>query len=212
VLGLTIVLPTGEIIKTGVETRKGVAGYDLVRLISGSEGTLAVITAMTLRLVPKPETKRTMVAFFENVSLAVQTVSKIIRNKIVPAILEFMDRLCIDCVREEMHLDLPANSGAMLLIEVDGAPDLVAHQARIIEGLCGVATVFRAAKDPESAEELWEARRNVSPSLHKLRPHKINEDIVVPRSSLAELVSFLEIVSMEYGHHQGALSGNGNSR
>jgi glycolate oxidase len=199
VLGLTIVLPTGEIIKTGVETRKGVAGYDLVRLITGSEGTLAVITAMTLRLVPKPETKRTMVAFFENVSLAVQTVSKIIRHKIVPAILEFMDRLCIDCVREEMHLDLPENSGAMLLIEVDGAPDLVAHQARIIEDLCGVATVFKVAKNPESAEELWEARRNVSPSLHKLRPHKINEDIVVPRSSLAELVSFLEIVSMEYG-------------
>ena len=199
VLGLTIVLPTGEIIKTGVETRKGVAGYDLVRLIAGSEGTLAIITAMTLRLVPKPETKRTMVAFFENVSLAVQTVSKIIRNKIVPAILEFMDRLCIDCVREEMHLDLPENSGAMLLIEVDGAPDLVAHQARIIEDLCGVATVFRAAKTPESAEALWETRRNVSPSLHKLSPHKINEDIVVPRSRLAELVSFLGTVSMEYG-------------
>ena len=198
VLGLTIVLPTGEIIKTGVETQKGVAGYDLVRLISGSEGTLAVITAMTLRLVPKPETKRTMVAFFENVSLAVQTVSKIIRNKIVPSILEFMDRLCIDCVREEMHLDLPENSGAMLLIEVDGVPDLVAHQARIIEDLCGDAMAFKAAKNPESAEALWEARRNVSPSLLKLRPHKINEDIVVPRSSLAELVSFLEIVSLKY--------------
>jgi glycolate dehydrogenase FAD-linked subunit len=200
VLGLTIVLPTGEIIKTGVETRKGVAGYDLVRLIAGSEGTLAVITAMTLRLVPKPETKRTMVAFFENVPLAVQTVSEIIRNKIVPAILEFMDRLCIDCVREEMHLDLPRDSGAMLLIEVDGTPEVVAHQARIVEDLCGRcgAMAFKAAKDHESAEELWEARRNVSPSLLKLRPHKINEDIVVPRSSLAELVSFLETVSMEY--------------
>ncbi|OQY50060.1 MAG: glycolate oxidase subunit GlcD [Desulfobacteraceae bacterium 4572_87] len=200
VLGLTIVLPTGEIIKTGVETRKGVAGYDLVRLIAGSEGTLAVITAMTLRLVPKPETKRTMVAFFENVPLAVQTVSEIIRNKIVPAILEFMDRLCIDCVREEMHLDLPKNSGAMLLIEVDGTPELVAHQARIVEDLCRQcgAMAFKAAKDHESAEALWEARRNVSPSLQKLRPHKINEDIVVPRSRLAELVSFLETVSMEY--------------
>ena len=200
VLGLTMVLPTGEIIKTGVETRKGVAGYDLVRLIAGSEGTLAVITAMTLRLVPKPETKRTMVAFFENVSLAVQTVSEIIRNKIVPAILEFMDRLCIDCVREEIDLDLPENSGAMLLMEVDGTPDLVANQARIIEDLCGKcdAMAFKAAKDHESAEGLWEARRNVSPSLLKLRPHKINEDIVVPRSSLAELVSFLETVSTEY--------------
>ena len=201
VLGLTIVLPTGEIIKTGVETRKGVAGYDLVRLIAGSEGTLAVITAMTLRLVPKPETKRTMVAFFEDVSSAVRTVSKMTRQKIVPAILEFMDRLCIDCVREEMQLDLPENSGAMLLIEVDGDPDLVAHQTEIIEELCGAcgATAFRAAKDAESAEGLWEARRNVSPSLLKLRPHKINEDIVVPRSSLTELVSFLEAVSTRYG-------------
>ena len=201
VLGLTIVLPTGEIIKTGVETRKGVAGYDLVRLIAGSEGTLAVITAMTLRLVPKPETKRTMVAFFEDVSSAVRTVSKMIRHKIVPAILEFMDRLCIDCVREEMHLDLPENSGAMLLIEVDGNPDLVVHQAGIIEALCGEcgAMAFRAAKDAKNAEELWEARRNVSPSLLKLRPHKINEDIVVPRSRLAELVTFLEAVSTRYG-------------
>lgn len=199
-LGLTIVLPTGEIIKTGVETRKGVAGYDLVRLIAGSEGTLAVITDMTLRLVPKPETKQTMVAFFENVPLAVQTVSEIIRNKIVPSILEFMDRRCIDCVREEIHLDLPENSGAMLLMEVDGTPELVAHQARIVEDLCRRcgAMSFKAAKDHESAEELWAARRNVSPSLLKLRPHKINEDIVVPRSSLAELVSFLETVSMEY--------------
>ncbi len=201
VLGLTIVLPTGEIIKTGVETQKGVAGYDLVRLIAGSEGTLAVITAMTLRLIPKPETKRTMVAFFEEVSPAVQTVSRMIRHKIVPAILEFMDRLCIDCVREEMHLDLPENSGAMLLIEVDGNPDLVAHQADIIEDLCREcgAMAFRAAKDEKSAEELWEARRNVSPSLLKLRPHKINEDIVVPRSRLADLVSFLEAVSTQYG-------------
>ncbi|MCG6881699.1 MAG: FAD-binding protein [Deltaproteobacteria bacterium] len=201
VLGLTIVLPTGEIIGTGVETRKGVAGYDLVRLIAGSEGTLAVITAMTLRLIPKPETKRTMVAFFENVSMAVQTVSKMTRKRIVPAILEFMDRLCIDCVREEMHLDLPRNSGAMLLIEVDGNPDLVVQQARIIEELCGQcgAMAFQMAADDESAEGLWEARRNVSPSLYKLRPHKINEDIVVPRSRLAELGSFLDAVSRKYG-------------
>ena len=201
VLGLTVVLPTGEIIRTGVETRKGVAGYDLVRLIAGSEGTLAVITAMTLRLIPKPETKRTMVAFFENVSMAVHTVSEMTRKRIVPAILEFMDRLCIDCVRAEMHLDLPRNSGAMLLIEVDGNPDLVARQARIIEDLCGHcgAMAFQGAADDESAEGLWEARRNVSPSLYKLRPHKINEDIVVPRSRLAELGSFLDAASRKYG-------------
>ena len=100
VLGLEVVLPTGEIINAGVETMKGVAGYDLTRLITGSEGTLAVITAITLRLIPKPAAKRTMIAFFPDVSSAVQTVSDIIRNRIIPTILEFMDRLCLDCIKE----------------------------------------------------------------------------------------------------------------
>ena len=107
VLGLTVVLPTGEIINTGVETMKGVAGYDLTRLIVGSEGTLAVITSITLRLIPKPAAKRTMTAFFRDIRGAARTVSNIIREKITPATLEFMDRQCIDAVRDEMGIDIP---------------------------------------------------------------------------------------------------------
>ena len=201
VLGLTVVLPTGEIINTGVETMKGVAGYDLTRLIVGSEGTLAVITAITLRLVPKPATRRTMIAFFPDVSSAVNTVSRIIRNRIIPTILEFMDRHCLDCVREELKLPIPREAGAMLLIEVDGEEVLVEQEAEKVRSVCGQAKAikFEAASEKEEAETLWEARRNVSPSLYKLRPHKISEDIVVPRSRMTEVVVFLDEIGDKYG-------------
>jgi glycolate oxidase len=201
VLGLTVVLPTGEIINTGVETMKGVAGYDLTRLIIGSEGTLAVITAVTLRLVPKPAANKTMIAFFPDVSSAVEVVSKIIRNKIIPAILEFIDRQCLDCIREEMDLPIPLKAGAMLLIEVDGDVDLVGRDAGKIREVCeqGKALKFQGAANTEEADRLWEARRNVSPSLNKLRPHKISEDIVIPRSRLSDLVAFLDNLSQKYG-------------
>jgi len=201
VLGLTVALPTGQIIKTGVETMKGVAGYDLTRLIIGSEGTLAVITAITLRLIPKPSARKTMIAFFQDVPSAVRTVSNIIRNKIIPTVLEFMDRLCLECVRDEMHLPFPAQAGAMLLIEVDGDDMLVELEAERVREVCerGGALNFEAATDKEEAERLWDARRNISPSLFKLRPHKINEDIVVPRSRMAELVGYLAELSQQYG-------------
>ena len=200
VLGLTVVLPTGEIINTGVETMKGVAGYDLTRLIIGSEGTLAVITAVTLRLVPKPAANKTMIAFFPDVFSAVEVVSKIIRNKIIPAILEFIDRQCLDCIREEMDLPIPLKAGAMLLIEVDGDVDLVGRDAGKIREVCeqGKALKFQGAANTEEADRLWEARRNVSPSLNKLRPHKISEDIVIPRSRLSDLVVFLDNLSHKY--------------
>ena len=201
VLGLTIVLPSGEIVKTGVETMKGVAGYDLTRLVIGSEGTLAVITEITLRLLPKPDAQKTMLAFFPDVSAAVKTVSQIIRNKIIPSILEFMDRLCLDCVREELNLPFPNEAGAMLLMEVDGDELLVEREAQRLREVCrfGGALEFEAASDRLEAERLWEARRNVSPSLYKLRPNKISEDVVVPRSSMADLVGFLEELGNKYG-------------
>jgi glycolate oxidase len=201
VLGLTVVLPTGQIIKTGVETMKGVAGYDLTRLIIGSEGTLAVITAITLRLIPKPLARKTMIAFFQDVPSAVKTVSNIIRNKIIPTILEFIDRLCLECVREEMHLPFPAQAGAMLLIEVDGDDMLVELEAERVREVCerGGALKFEVATDKEEADRLWDARRNISPSLYTLKPHKINEDIVVPRSRMAELVGYLADLSQQYG-------------
>ena len=201
VLGLTVVLPTGEIIKTGVETMKGVAGYDLTRLIVGSEGTLVVITSITLRLIPKPAANKTMIAFFPDVSSAVRTVSDIIRNKITPTILELMDRLCLDCVRDEMDLSIPREAGAMLLIEVDGDELFVERELAKVQKMCDLGSSLHSetASDSAEAERLWEARRDVSPSLVKLKPHKISEDIVVPRTRMAELVAYLDKLGDRYG-------------
>jgi len=214
VLGLKVVLPTGEIIHTGVETMKGVAGYDLTRLITGSEGTLAVITAVTLRLIPKPEAKKTMIAFFPDVSSAVQTVSAITRNRIIPTILEFLDRLCIDCVRQEMGLDMPQGAGAMLLMEVDGDEGRVARDVETIREVCsqGRAIYFEAATGQEAADRLWEARRNVSPALFRLKPHKISEDIVVPRSRMPALGAVIEELVSKHGLPVAAFghAGDGN--
>jgi glycolate oxidase len=200
VLGLEVVLPTGEIMKTGVETAKGVVGYDLTRLIVGSEGTLAVITSVTLRLIPKPATKKTMMAFFQHVSSSVQTVSEIIRNKIVPTTLEFMDQLSIECVRHEMGLFIPDETAALLLIEVDGDEDLTDRDAKRVQQICvrSGAILVQAASGKEEAERLWEARRGLSPALLKLRPGKVSQDIVVPRSRLPELIAFLEQLSQKY--------------
>ncbi|MBW1829680.1 MAG: FAD-binding protein [Deltaproteobacteria bacterium] len=201
ILGLTVVLPTGEIINTGVETMKGVAGYDLTRLIVGSEGTLAVITAVTLRLIPKPEAKTTMIAFFPDVSTAARTVSDIVRHRIIPTILEFIDRACLDCAKGEMDIPVPDGAGGMLLIEVDGDVATVKKSAKKIRNVCetGGCLRFESASNSQEADRLWEARRNVSPSLMTLRPHKISEDIVVPRSRMPELFEYLNKLGHRYG-------------
>ena len=201
ILGLTVVLPNGEIIKTGVETYKGVAGYDLTRLIVGSEGTLAVITSITVKLIPRPASKITMTACFPDLDSAVRTVSNIIRNKVIPSTLEFLDKLSIDCVRNHMNTNIPGGTGAMLLIEVDGDKGLTENESKKVKDICDQsgAIDFKIASDEKEIENLWKARREVSPSLLQLRPAKISEDIVVPRSRMPELVSFLGDLSNAYG-------------
>ncbi len=214
VLGLTAVLPTGEIIRTGVETIKGVVGYDLTRLLIGSEGTLAVVTEIIVRLVPKPAYRKTMMAFFETAAAAVETVSAIIRSKIVPAALEFMDRTCIGCVDQDVGLAAPKGTGALLLIEVDGDKTLATKEAKKVEAICSLqgALGFRSASRVKDGDKLWEARRNVSESVYKLRPDKVSEDIVVPRSRMAEFVGFLEDLAKAYGLPMAAYghAGDGN--
>ncbi|MGE5838841.1 MAG: FAD-binding oxidoreductase [Deltaproteobacteria bacterium] len=214
VLGLTAVLPTGEIIRTGVETIKGVVGYDLTRLLIGSEGTLAVITEIIVRLVPKPAYRRTMMAFFASAAAAVEAVAAIIRNKIVPTALEFMDRTCISCVDQDVDLAAPSGTAALLLIEVDGDKSLATKEAKRVKEICSRqgALEFRSASRRKEGEKLWEARRNVSESVYKLRPDKISEDIVVPRSRMAEFIGFLEDLSAAYGLPMAAYghAGDGN--
>ena len=200
VLGLTAVLPTGEIIHTGVETVKGVVGYDLTRLLVGSEGTLAVITEATLRLIPKPEITRTMMALFHSVAEAVRAVSRILQSKIIPTALELMDSLCIGCVRDQLPQSISTPCEALLLIEVDGDRSLTKKEMKRIRDVCLGCGAFQflAPSRKREAEKLWEARRNVSPSVYKLKPDKVSEDIVVPRSRMAELVLFLEELRRKY--------------
>jgi len=201
VLGLRVVLPTGEVLNTGVQTMKGVAGYDLTRLIVGSEGTLAVIVSATVRLVPLPEVIQTMLALFPGLPTAVSTVTEIMKKGIVPSVLELVDSLCISLVRDEVDLEIPEAAGAMLLIELDGNAESVKYYAGQVRQICAEQGCldFATAGSPTEAESLWEARRNISPSLYKLRPHKVSEDVVVPRTRMVEMVRFLSELSREYG-------------
>jgi glycolate oxidase len=141
-----------------------------------------------------------MMAFFETASATVETVSEIIRSKIVPTALEFMDKTCIDCVREELGFVIPRGTGALLLIEVDGDKGLTRKEAKRVEEICTRqgALQFRSASRLKDSEKLWEARRNVSQSVYKLKPDKMSEDIVVPRSRMAEFIGFLETLAKQY--------------
>jgi glycolate oxidase len=214
VLGLEVVTPQGDIIRTGGETMKGVVGYDLTKLLVGSEGTLGVITKIILKLLPLPAAKKTMLVLFDSIDGAAQAVAAIIGGKIIPTTLEFMDATTIDCVRRGTDLVLPEAARALLIIEVDGDPDLIEKQAatilQLIEPL-GVVNTWVAANSDES-ESIWQVRRSVSPSLRKVNPDKFNEDICVPRSRLPEMIRTIEAISdklqipiVNFGH-----AGDGN--
>ncbi len=200
VLGLETVLPTGEIIHTGVKTVKGVVGYDLTRLLIGSEGTLGVITKILLKLLPKPKKVKTALAVFPEVDDATRTVTEIIRSKIIPATLEFMDRTAIQCVEDYLQMGLPKKAGAMLLIEVDGDDDVVEKEIKQINLLCkkyNTGQILIAADDKER-EKLWAARRAISPALGRLKPTKINEDIVVPRNKIPSIIKRIRKIAEDF--------------
>jgi glycolate oxidase len=200
VMGLEVVLPSGEIIRTGGETVKGVVGYDLTKLICGSEGTLGVITRIILRLLPLPEAKKTMLAVFASIDGAATAVSAIIGAKIVPTTLEFMDHATLNCVDRRFNLGIPEEGRAVLIIEVDGDKDLIEKQAELIHGLIeplGLVSC-RVARDAAESEELWKVRRLVSPSLREVNPTKYNEDIVVPRSKVPEIIRSIEDIRQRY--------------
>jgi len=200
VLGLEVVLPTGEIINTGVQTAKGVVGYDLTKLIVGSEGTLGIVTKAVLKLLPLPEATKTMFAVFSDMRDAANTVSKIISSKIIPSTLEFMDKESIGCVAGYLPPDLSGSIEAALLIEVDGDKDLIEKEALLIRGICmeNSATDVRIAGNRQEAKALWQARRAISPSMAKLKPNKINEDIVVPRSKIPDAIMGTRDIAKKY--------------
>jgi len=200
ILGLEIVTPTGDIIRTGGPTMKGVVGYDLTKLICGSEGTLAIITKIIIKLLPKPEAKKTMLVLFDSIDGAARAVSAIIKGKIIPTTLEFMDGRTIDCVKQATDLQVPDAARAVLIIEVDGDHEFLDKQARkivaIVQPLGVVET--RIAETPEESEALWQIRRSVSASLRKVNPDKFNEDICVPRSKVPEMIRRIDAIADRY--------------
>ncbi|HVN98059.1 MAG TPA: FAD-linked oxidase C-terminal domain-containing protein [Syntrophorhabdaceae bacterium] len=200
VLGLEVVKPTGEILDVGVRTMKGVVGYDMTRLFVGSEGTLGVITKITLKLIPLPESKATILALFQEVEDAAQAVSAIIAAKVIPSTIEFMDRASVWCSEQASPMGLPQGIGGLLLIEVDGDKDSILPQVNKVKR---IVTENRAVRcdvtdDPLEAERLWQARRVLSQALYNINPVKIAEDVVVPRSHIPALIRALESIGKKY--------------
>ncbi|MGD2082779.1 MAG: FAD-linked oxidase C-terminal domain-containing protein [Chromatiales bacterium] len=213
-LGLRAVTGQGEEIRTGVITSKGVVGYDLTRLIIGSEGTLAIITEAVLKLTPRPEARRTLRAGYGDIHAAARAVSAIMAQPVTPCALEFMDGASLGLVRRHEDPGVAASVGAVLIIEVDGPAHCIDEAARAVQDAARVdgCIEVRAATSDDEVARLWRVRKALSPALRNAAPKKINEDVVVPVSRIPDLVGWLEALSREegvsivnFGH-----AGNGN--
>jgi len=211
--GLDVVPASGDLIHTGTRTIKGVVGYDLTHLFVGSEGTLGVITGLTVRLMPKPPEKQTLLAVFATLRRAGDAVLAVMRGPVTPAAMEIMDATTIDAVRGHIGDSIPAGHAALLL-EVNGDREAVSREAAVLEKLLGEADAawVRRATDPEEADELWAARRAISPAIYEIRPKKLADDVAVPIARLVDLFEGVAKIAAEhkalhacYGH-----AGDGN--
>ncbi|MFP5183168.1 glycolate oxidase subunit GlcD [Bacillus altitudinis] len=200
VLGLEVVLPNGDIIKTGGKLAKDVAGYDMTRLFVGSEGTLGIVTEAVLKLLPLPEAKQTMLCLYESLEEAATSVSAIIAERIIPATLEFMDQPTLEVVEDFANIGLPTDVQAVLLIEQDGNPEAVSRDIQKIAEVCeqhGAKSV-KIAHSEEEASALLTARRSALSALARLSPTTILEDATVPRSEIANMVRAIEDIARKY--------------
>ena len=214
VLGLEVVTPTGEIIKTGGRTSKNVVGFDLTGLICGSEGMLGIITEATLRLLPLPEATRTVRATFHTMSAACACVPRFTRARVTPVAIEVLDQNSIRAVELEFAFGLPMDAGALLIVSVDGSSEEVERASLIVEEVMreGGGFDLLRSKTREEEERLWDVRRALSPAIKKYGTLKLNEDVVVPRSRVPELVERVleigrchETFVVNFGH-----AGDGN--
>lgn len=214
VMGLEVVLPGGEVMGLGNKCVKDVAGFSLKDLFVGSEGMLGVITQVLLRLLPKPAAKKTMVATFPQMDQAAETVSAIIAAQIIPCTLEFLDRTTIQCVEDYAHIGLPLDCEALLLMETDGHPAVVAEEAARMEQICRAhqCQEVRVAKNEEEAVQLAAARRTAFSALARVGPTTILEDVTVPRSELARIIRFIQATAKKYKLRVGVFGhmGDGN--
>jgi D-lactate dehydrogenase len=211
VLGLKAVTGKGDIIKTGCYTSKGVVGYDLTRLLVGSEGTLAVIVEATLKLTPLPKHTGGLTAEFADTESCAKAIAAIMAQPYTPSALEFLDNGALNLIRSRNKNLLPENAKAYLMIEVDGSQQEIIEATEAILQACQVPGLIEA-KPAEDTKALWAARKALSPLLKDIAPKKINEDIAVPVSHLPELLTGLEKLAAQYqisnvnfGH-----AGNGN--
>ncbi|CAG7642602.1 putative FAD-linked oxidoreductase [Paenibacillus solanacearum] len=200
VIGLEAVLANGDILRTGGKLVKDVAGYDLTRLLVGSGGTLAVLTEATVKLVPKPDYRRAMVAIFADLPSAARTVSQIIANRITPCTLEFMDGATIKVVEDYAKIGLPTDAEAILAIEQDGEESQVERDLQLIEQICKSAGAIqvKVAATPEEGAKVMEARRSALAALSRLRPTTMLEDATVPRSKIADMVLEIQRIATKY--------------
>jgi glycolate oxidase len=201
VLALRAVLPNGEIIRAGKKTIKDVAGYNTAGILIASEGTLAVITEITLKLIPKPKMKKTVMGVFDSVNSAMNAVYKTFASGIVPVAMEFLDNLTIRAVEQKFNKGLPKDAGAILISDIDGdlEDDLTQQLERLKEiFIQNGCKEFREAKTTQEAEDIWFARRNASPSLSIYGNKKLNEDITVPRSELPNLLNEIDKIAQKY--------------
>lgn len=213
-LGLTVVLSNGDVLHTGGLPVKNVSGYDLTRLICGSEGTLGVVTEIIVKLVPKPRANRTLMAVFPKLEDSAATVSAIIREGIVPSALELMDKVVIGAVEADANLGLPTDVDAILLIEVDGDPEGLDGQVSKVEQIAreNNARDVAAAKTPQEADKLWTGRRAAFSVMARLRPNAAMEDATVPVSKLPVMMRKIFEISDKYNVQMGVVShaGDGN--
>jgi glycolate dehydrogenase FAD-linked subunit len=214
VMGLEVVLASGEVVWFGSKCVKDVAGYSMKDVFIGSEGTLGIITKILLKLVPKPRAKKTLLATFARMDAAAATVSAIIAEKIIPCTLEFLDKITIRCVEAYAHIGLPLDAEAILLMETDGHPAAVEDEARSMEEIAlrnGAVSVLVAANADEAAK-LATARRSAFSALARESPTTILEDATVPRSELAKMINFIQAIGEKYNLRVGTFGhmGDGN--
>jgi glycolate oxidase len=202
VLALEAVLPTGEIIRTGSKAVKSVVGYDLTQLLVGSEGTLAIITEIILRLIPKPPAQRTLRAAFKDIESAVDAVSAMIQLSVVPAAVELVDRDSLEALHAHLGKPLvPPGAGAALIVEVDGTAQAAEEEIALVEHACRSAKaidIHRAASEAERAE-LWQMRRELSAALKRISTVKLNNDVVVPRGRVPQLFELVGRIRRKSG-------------
>jgi glycolate oxidase len=214
VMALDTFFIDGSKVKYGTKCVKDVAGYNLTKFLTGTEGTIGIFSKIILKLIPKPQTKKTILALYDDVIDAAKTVSAIISRKVIPSTLEFMDRVTINCVEDHVKIGLPREVEALLLIEADGHPAVVAEDAAVIEEACKANKVrtLKIAKDLKESDELFAARRNALTSLARVKPTTILEDVTVPRPAIPEMMATIKEAAQRYNIKIGTFghAGDGN--